>query len=252
MGSKSVEMANKVPLITGYFWVIKVLSTTVGETFADWINNSLGLGLTKTSFLIFMVLIGFLILQFRDLEYRAIHYWEVVVFMSIAGTLFTDNLTDNLKVSLTLSTLFFGLLLAVTFFIWNYEEKTLSIKEINTRRREVFYWIVILLTFALGTASGDLIAEKIDLGYGKTFLLFVGIVTAILALWRMKLINNILTFWLCYIMTRPLGAASGDFLSQAKSDGGIGLGTEITSITYLILIIGFVTYLHLRKVDVIK
>ena len=181
MGSKSVEMTNKVPLITGYFWVIKVLSTTVGETFADWINNSLGLGLTKTSFLIFMVLIGFLILQFRDFEYRAIHYWEVVVFMSIAGTLFTDNLTDNLKVSLTLSTLIFGLLLAVTFFIWNYEEKTLSIKEINTRRREVFYWIVILLTFALGTASGDLIAEKIDLGYGKTFLLFVGIVTAILA-----------------------------------------------------------------------
>ena len=171
---------------------------------------------------------------------------------AIAGTLFTDNLTDNLKVSLTLSTLIFGLLLAVTFFIWNYEEKTLSIKEINTRRREVFYWIVILLTFALGTASGDLIAEKIDLGYGKTFLLFVGIVTAILALWRMKLINNILTFWLCYIMTRPLGAASGDFLSQAKSHGGIGLGTEITSITYLILIIGFVTYLHLRKVDVIK
>ena len=126
------------------------------------------------------------------------------------------------------------------------------IVHVDARRREVFYWIVILLTFALGTASGDLIAEKIDLGYGKTFLLFVGIVTAILALWKMKLINNILTFWLCYIMTRPLGAASGDFLSQAKSDGGIGLGTEITSITYLILIIGFVTYLHLRKVDVIK
>jgi uncharacterized membrane-anchored protein len=239
----------KVPEITAYFWVIKVLSTTVGETFADYLNSTLGLGLNGTSLLMSFLLVAILVAQFKMQSYLPATYWGSVVLMSITGTLLTDNLTDNLGVSLMTSSIVFFLLLVITFLLWQTSEKTLSIHSIDTKRREGFYWAVILLTFALGTATGDLVAERFAIGYGYSFLLFAGIILVISAAFRFKVLGGILAFWLTYILTRPLGASIGDYLSQAKKIGGIGLGTTLTSLIFLSVILVLVVFLSVTKKD---
>lgn len=242
----------KVPEITAYFWIIKVLATTVGETFADFLNANLGLGLNGTSVVMSIALLAMLIAQFRVNKYIPAIYWGSVVLMSIAGTLITDNLTDNLGVSLLASSAIFLVLLLGTFYAWSRVEGTLSIHSIDTVGREAFYWAVILLTFALGTATGDLVAERFAIGYGNSFLLFAGIIIGIGLAWRAKLVGSTLAFWLSYILTRPLGASIGDFLSQAKKIGGSGLGTTKTSILFLSVIVVLVSFLTVTKKDQIK
>src|SRR6266404_4887646 len=150
------QMINKVPQVTLFFWVIKVLCTTVGETFADFLNVNLNFGLTGTSVVMGILLIISLFFQFRAKKYIPVIYWITVVFISVFGTLVTDNLTDKMGVPLETSTVFFSILLLLTFAFWYAKEKTLSIHSIYTRSREIFYWLTILFTFALGTASGDL------------------------------------------------------------------------------------------------
>jgi uncharacterized membrane-anchored protein len=243
------HLLNKVPEITLYFWIIKILCTTVGETAADYLNVNLNLGLTNTTYVMGALLIAVLIVQFKVKRYVAGVYWLAVVLLSVVGTLITDNLTDNLGVSLVTATGIFSIALVATFGAWYKSEKTLSIHSIKTTRREAFYWLAILFTFALGTASGDLVAEKLSLGYALSSLIFAAIIAAIaLAHFRFKL-NAVLSFWLAYILTRPLGASLGDFLSQAKDDGGLGLGTVGTSALFLIAIFGLVVYLSSSKRD---
>jgi uncharacterized membrane-anchored protein len=176
-------------------------------------------------------------------------YWLAVVLISVVGTLITDNLTDNFGVALTTTTAIFAIALAGTFAVWYASEKTLSIHTIFTTRREGFYWLAILFTFALGTAAGDLTAEKLNVGYLNSALLF-GAVIAIVAVahFRLKL-NAILAFWIAYVLTRPLGASIGDYMSQAKHDGGLGLGTTGTSAIFLTAILGLVIYLTVTKTD---
>jgi uncharacterized membrane-anchored protein len=180
-GSRSVALAmlNKVPEVTVYFWLIKVLATEVGETAADHLNEKLGFGLPWTTVVMSVVLAALLIWQFRLRTYVAPVYWAVVVVISVVGTLITDNLTDGWGVSLSLSTAVFAVLLAVTFAAWYRTERTLSIHSIVTTRREGFYWLAILFTFALGTAAGDLVAEKLNLGYGVSVLLFAGAISLV-------------------------------------------------------------------------
>lgn len=240
----------KVPEITAYFWIIKVLSTTVGETFADYLNSTLGLGLNGTSVVMTIALALALILQFRMNRYIPATYWLCVVLTSITGTLLTDNLTDNLGISLIASSGVFAILLAGAFYMWQRTEKTLSIHSIDTSRREGFYWATILLTFALGTATGDLIAERFAVGYGWSFWLFVAAIAIVAGVMRQEWIGSILTFWATYVLTRPLGASIGDFLSQAKKDGGIGWGTTKTSYVFLAVILLVVTFLSISKKDV--
>ena len=242
-------LGNKVPQLTIFFWVIKILSTTVGETFADFINGALNFGLTGTSLLMSVVLIAFLAIQFRTPKYTPAVYWSVVVLMSITGTLLTDNLTDNFGVSLLLSTAIFAVLLLATFAIWYRKERTISIKNVNTRERESFYWLAILFTFALGTAAGDLVAERFNVGYGRSLLLFAAIILIFAILWNQKVIVEEYAFWIIYILTRPLGASSGDFLSQSTKDGGLGLGAANTSWIYLTIISLLVIYLVKSKKD---
>ncbi len=244
-------MLNKVPEITLYFWIIKILCTTVGETFADFINNTLGFGLHNTTIVMGILLAITLFFQFRARKYIPTIYWLAIVLISVFGTLVTDNLTDGLGISLLTSTIVFAILLAGTFIVWYRKEKTLSIHSIVTRQRESFYWLTILFTFALGTALGDLIAETFNLGYLLTLGLFA-ILIAIVALghFRFKW-NAVLSFWIAYILTRPLGASIGDYLSQARTDGGLGLGTTITSIIFLAAILGTVIYLSITKKDTI-
>ena len=244
------QMLNKVPQITIFFWIIKILCTTVGETAADFLNGNLGLGLTNTTYIMGALLIVALIFQFRARQYKAGLYWIVVVLLSVVGTLITDNLTDNLGISLITSTIGFSIALIATFAAWYKVEHTLSVHEIDSTRREGFYWAAILFTFALGTASGDLVAEKFGIGYGASLGIFAALIGLIaLAHFAFKL-NGILAFWLAYILTRPLGASMGDLMSQPHKLGGFGLGTTVTSAIFLGAILIFVVYLAVTKGDI--
>src|SRR4051812_15274411 len=245
-------MLNKVPEITLYFWIIKVLCTTVGETGADYLNETLGFGLTKTTVLASFVLVAALVVQFRVRRYVPGIYWLAVVLISIVGTLITDNLTDNFGVSLVTTTVVFSFVLAAVFAAWYASERTLSIHTIVTRRREAFYWLTVLFTFALGTAAGDLTAERLAVGYWKSALLFAALIGIVYVLHLKAGLNAILAFWIAYILTRPLGASIGDYLSQPRSDGGLGLGTTVTSIVFLLTILAVVVYLSMSKVDLIE
>jgi len=243
------QMLNKVPAVTLAFWIIKILCTTVGETAADFLNTTLNLGLTGTSLVMAVLLMAVLFFQFKAKRYIPSVYWLAVVLLSIVGTLITDNLTDNFGISLVTTTGIFAMALALTFIAWYASEKTLSIHSIVTRKREVFYWLAILFTFALGTASGDLIAEHFNLGYLVSALLFAGVIAAVVvAYWRFNL-NAVLAFWIAYILTRPLGASIGDYLSQSRDDGGLGLGTTVTSALFLAAILGLVIYFTMTKED---
>jgi uncharacterized membrane-anchored protein len=242
-------VASKVPEVTIFFWIIKILATTIGETAADYLATNLGFGLTATTWVMAALLAAVLVVQFRAPRYVPVIYWLVVVVLSIVGTLVTDNLTDKYNVALETTTVIFAVALAVTFLSWYLVERTLSIHSIYTPRREAFYWLAILFTFALGTAAGDLIAERYDVGYWKAALLFGGCIGLITLAWRYLHLNAILAFWMAYILTRPLGASIGDYLSQPKADGGLGLGTTTTSLIFLAAIAVVVAYLTKTKKD---
>jgi len=243
-------MLNKVPEVTLYFWLIKVLCTTVGETAADYLNENLGLGLTNTSLLMGALLVVALVVQFRSRRYVPSVYWVAVVLISVVGTLITDNLTDNLGVSLWISTGVFSAALAATFAAWFAAEKTLSIHSIFTQRREAFYWLTVLFTFALGTAAGDLFAEKLSFGYGPSVLIFGAMIAVVAVAWWKLGLNPVGAFWAVYILTRPLGASIGDLTSQPTGDGGLGLGTTGTSALFLVAILALVGYLTVTRADV--
>src|SRR3954470_20445835 len=204
------NMLNKVPEVTVFFWVIKIMCTTVGETAADYLNVNLGFGLTKTTYVAGALLALLLACQFRLRRYVPGVYWAAVVVISVFGTLITDNMSDRYSVALTTSTPIFAVILAIVFAVWWYFERTLSIHTIFTRRREAFYWLAILFTFALGTAAGDLTAEKFSLGYGVSIAIFAGVIALIAVGHFAFRLNAVLAFWLAYIMTRPLGASIGD------------------------------------------
>ena len=246
------HLLNKVPLVTFAFWVIKILATTVGETGADFLNFNLGFGLTMTSLLAAVILAGFLFLQLRQDRYVPWTYWTSVVFLSIVGTLITDNLSDNFGVSLDVSTAVFAIALAATFFVWHRAEHTLSIHDITTPARERYYWLAILFTFALGTAAGDLVGEQMGLGYAVSGAMFGGAIVLITISYYLNVIGSVLAFWSAYVLTRPLGASMGDYLTQVPKDGGLGLSTMTVSAMFLVTIIILVAYLTVSKVEAIE
>lgn len=247
MSSQIASTFNRVPQITVDFWLIKLMAVTMGETAADYLAVKMGLGLTGTSLVMAGVLALALVLQFAQKRYVPWAYWLAVVLISIVGTLITDNLVDNFGVKLQTTTVIFAVALIATFALWFLKERTLSIHSIFTNRREAYYWLAILFTFALGTASGDLVAEQFHLGYLSAGILF-GLIIASLSLGYFYLgLDAILGFWLVYIFTRPLGASFGDLLSQPREYGGFGLGTIITSaifLTAIVAIVGYMTITH--------
>jgi uncharacterized membrane-anchored protein len=238
--TKSVHRwLNKVPEITLGFWIVKIMSTTVGETGADYLAVNAGLGKTVTGSAMAALLATALFVQLRMRRYVPWIYWLTVVLVSVVGTQITDALTDGLGISLYLSTAVFAVALAVIFAVWYQTERTLSIQTIFTRRRELFYWAAILCTFALGTAAGDLATEALGLGFQWGVIVF-GVLIAITTAAFYIGANTVLTFWVAYILTRPLGASLGDLLSQAQTYGGLGLGAMLTSVIFLAVIIGLV------------
>ncbi len=234
---------NRVPKVTVDFWLIKLMAVTMGETAADYLAVNMGLGLTMTSLIMAGVLLLALVAQFAQKRYVPWSYWLAVVLISIVGTLVTDNLVDNFGVSLITCTIAFTLALAATFALWYSSEKTLSIHSIFSNKREAFYWLAILFTFALGTAAGDLVAEKFGIGYLGTGILFGMIIASYAVGYFFLGLDAILGFWLAYIFTRPLGASFGDLLSQPHEYGGMGLGTIITSVIFLTAIAAIVFYM---------
>lgn len=252
MATSDRAMLNKVPLVTLAFWVIKILATTVGETGADFLNFNLRFGLTITSLLAAAVLAIFLVIQMRQNRYVPWIYWVTVVLLSIVGTLLTDNLSDTFGVSLYVTTTAFAVALAATFIGWYQAEHTLSIHDITSLRRERFYWLAILFTFALGTAAGDLVSEQLGLGYMLSGAIFGGLIAVITLGFYAKVINPVLAFWSAYVLTRPLGASMGDFLTQAPKDGGLGYSTTVVSAAFLIVIVALVVYLTTSRADAIE
>ena len=260
MTSLRKDLLVKVPAITAFFWIIKVLATTVGETFADFLNGTLadawGLtdaqGLQVISAIMGSALLIMLVIQFSVRKYIPVIYWLTIVLISVAGTLITDNLHDGLGVELWVTTLVFGLALIAIFAIWYRSERTLAMKSIKTRKREAYYWLAILFTFALGTSAGDQFAESFNLGFAVSLAIFAGGILVVALLWKRGLVSEVTGFWICYILTRPLGASLGDLLSQSPSDGGFGLGPNNTSYIFLALILFSVAFLSVTKKDEIK
>ncbi|KWV59049.1 hypothetical protein AS156_33280 [Bradyrhizobium macuxiense] len=237
-------MLNKVPEVTLVFWAIKIMSTTVGETGADYLAVHVGLGTTVTGLLMAGLLAAALVVQLSMDRYVPWIYWLTVVLVSIVGTQITDALTDKLEISLYVSTAAFAIALTDVFAIWFTIERTLSIHTIVTVRRELFYWAAILFTFALGTAAGDLATEALGLGFNVGVVVFTVLIAAVAAAYALGA-NAVLTFWLAYILTRPLGASFGDLLSQSRDYGGLGFGTISTSLAFLTVIVALVIWLSL-------
>ena len=247
------SMLVKVPAITLFFWIIKVLSTTVGETLADYLNSTLGLGDNGTILVMVSVLVVLLAIQFTLRKYVPAIYWAAIVAVSTVGTLITDSMHNNFGWENWQLTILFGLILIVVFVIWWNQEKTLSIKTINTRKREAFYWIAVLATFAMGTAAGDIFLDDLGMPLLQSTFIFLGVIALIAGLWRIEVIGAVFGFWSIYILTRPLGASFGDYLSLSKDEApdALALGAQNVTLVFLGLIVALVIYLSVSKKDVI-
>ncbi len=230
---------NKVPELTLTFWIIKIMSTTAGEIMTDFLSVTVGWGQGVTCCVMIVLLVAALFMQLRTRHYTPLIYWLTVVIFSIVGIQITDFLTDKLGISLYVSTVIFAVILAMVFVIWYRVERTLSIQEIFTRRREWFYWAAILSALTLGTAAGDLATEALGLGFKWGFIIFGSMITITFIAWRLTG-KAVLTFWVAYILTRPFGAAFGDLLAQSEVYGGLGLGVVWSCVLLLlaILVIG--------------
>ena len=239
---------SKVPEVTAYFWIVKALTTGMGESTSDYLVHRLvpeiavvlgGIGLVVA-----------LILQFRARKYVAWTYWLAVAMVGVFGTMCADVLHVGLGIPYIASTIFYGVVLAVIFRTWYLSEGTLSIHSIYTRRREAFYWATVLATFALGTAAGDLTAVTFGLGYFASGLLFTAVIAVpAIGYWRFGW-NAVFSFWFAYVVTRPLGASFADWLAVSKERGGLALGTGPVSLVLAGLIACFVAYLSVTRKDV--
>jgi uncharacterized membrane-anchored protein len=244
----------KVPEVTVYFWIIKVLTTAMGEATSDFFVHRVGVTNTAALAVIGLVagiaLAVALMLQFAARGYVPWTYWLVVVMVGIFGTMAADGVHVGLGIPYAVSSTFFALVLAAIFAVWYASEKTLSIHSIFTRRREAFYWAVVMAAFTLGTAVGDMTAITLHLGYLASGVMFaILIAIPAVAHWRLGL-NEVLAFWIAYILTRPLGASFADWMAVSHGRGGLGLGYGTVSLGLGILIVGFVGYLTVTRADV--
>ena len=242
-------LAAKVPDITAWFWVLKLLTTAMGEAASDYLLGTMsyvGLGIGVAGFVLTLWV------QFRTRRYNAFAYWAAVMMVAVFGTMAADFLHHQLGVSFGMSTLFCALAVAATFWIWHRTENTLSVHSITTRRREVFYWLAVSFTFALGTAAGDLTASQLHFGFLGSIVLFA-IVMAVPALgyWRFRL-NGVVAFWWAYIVTRPLGASIADWLSKPAKSGALAYGDGPVAAALLVIALILVTFVAVRRPDMMS
>jgi uncharacterized membrane-anchored protein len=238
-------VAAKVPEVTASFWVLKLLTTAMGEAASDYLLNNtmsfvgLGLGAAVFAFALWV--------QFRTRRYNAFAYWAAVMMVAVFGTMVADTLHHQFGVSFGMSSLACALAVAATFWAWFRVEHALSIHSITTRRREVFYWLTVSFTFALGTAAGDLTASQLHFGFIGSIVLFA-VVMAVPALgcWRFRL-NTVVAFWWAYIVTRPLGASVADWLSKPTKSGGLSYGDGPVAAILLAFALVLITFAALRR-----
>lgn len=240
------ELINRVARLNVLFWVIKIFSTTVGETAADYVSVNLNLGLTLTAILMGVITIGVTFWNFKQKKYFPPAYWLLIVMMSIEGTLITDLLVEKLNVSIYTLDVIFTVAMGLLFYFWYKKEHTLSIHSINNDDREMFYWLIVLTTFALGTGIGDTVSEHLNFGYLNSLILFGSIFILSGVLNYFKVINGVLAFWIAFIVTRPIGASLGDLLIQSPKNGGLGISLLIINIIFFIIIICAVVYLTMK------
>jgi uncharacterized membrane-anchored protein len=240
--------ASKVPLITVYFWIIKLLTTAMGEATSDYMVRTINPMIAVLfGALGFAVAIAF---QFRAKRYNAWIYWLAVVMVAVFGTMAADVLHIKFHVRYAESTAFFAVVLAVIFILWYRSEGTLSIHSIRTPRRELFYWATVLATFALGTATGDMTARTLNLGYLSSGILFtVAIAVPAVAHWKFRM-NPILAFWIAYVLTRPVGASFADWVAFPRSVGGLNAGHGAVALVLTFMIVCFVAYMAVTRLDV--
>jgi uncharacterized membrane-anchored protein len=238
---------SKVPEVTAYFWIVKALTTGMGESTSDFLVHHLvpeiAVVLGGIAFVVALYI------QFSKDRYVPWAYWLAVAMVGVFGTMAADVLHVGLGVPYIASTIFYAVVLAVVFRTWYVSEGTLSIHSIRTPRREMFYWAAVLATFALGTAAGDLTAVTFGLGFFASGLLFAAVIAVpALGYWRYEM-NSILAFWFAYVVTRPLGASFADWLAVSPERGGLGLGTGPVSFVLAAMIAGFVAYLSATGKD---
>jgi uncharacterized membrane-anchored protein len=244
--SRRRAIAVKVPQITLMFWVLKLLTTGIGESISDFMGQhsvpiAAAVGIFGLAFALW--------LQFRSDEYRAPVYWFAVLMVAVFGTMAADGIHDGANIPYAVTTPLFGAIVAVTFLVWRRTEGTLSIHSITTRRRESFYWLAVLGTFALGTAAGDLTATSLNLGYWGSAVLFAVVIAVPAVGWASGKFNPIFAFWFAYVITRPLGASFADGFSK-PTNGGLSLGDGLVSLIGLIVFVALVTYITVTKRDV--
>jgi uncharacterized membrane-anchored protein len=246
LDSRASGGAVKVPAVRPYFWAVKLLTTAMGEAVSDYVvldvNKYLGVVL---GFLVFVVAMAW---QFRTPRYRTWPYWTAVAMVAVFGTMAADVMHVVLGLPYMVSAVFYAACLAVTFGAWYWVERTLDIHSIVTRRREVFYWLAVIFTFAMGTALGDLFATTFHLGYLASALVFTALICLPLIAWRLGA-SPVLTFWVAYILTRPIGASFADFFGMAKDVSGMGFGHGAVSAVTLILVLGAFIYLSRSGID---
>lgn len=247
--ARPVERAlTKVPEITIFFWVTKILTTAMGEATSDFMNSALGPAIAVPLMLIGLVVA--LKLQFKQPGYNAWNYWLVVVMVAVFGTSAADALHVGFGIPYTVSSSFYLLVLAAVFIAWYRSEKTLSIHSIYTRRREQYYWATVLATFALGTAAGDMTATSFHIGYLASGIMFASIIAIPAVAHRWFGLNSILAFWFAYIITRPLGASFADWLDATRHLGGLNLGQGPVALGFAAVMVGFIAYLAATHIDV--
>jgi uncharacterized membrane-anchored protein len=242
--SRLQPVAAKVPEIAASFWVLKLLTTAMGEAASDYLLGTIGLiglGIGLAGFAVALWV------QFRTRRYNAFAYWAAVMMVAVFGTMAADTLHHQLGVPYGVSTLVWALAVATTFWAWYRVEHTLSIHSITTRRREVFYWLTVSFTFVLGTAAGDLTASSLHFGFVGSMVLFA-VVIAVPALgrWRLRL-NGVVAFWWAYIVTRPLGASVADWLGKPAKSGGLAYGDGPVAAILLAFALMLVTFVAVRR-----
>lgn len=243
------DALNRVATLGILFWVIKIVSTTVGETAADFIAVNMNLGLVCTTILMGITTIAVIFWNFKQKKYFPPSYWALIVMMSMEGTLITDLIVDQFGVSLLILEVIFSIAMIAVFYIWYKKEKTLSIHDINNDNREKFYWIIVLTTFALGTGVGDTVSEFLNVGYLYSLIIFGAVFILAGILNYTKLISGTLAFWIAFIVTRPIGASLGDLLIQAPKDGGLGISVALINVVFFVIIITSVIFLNKKIYD---
>jgi uncharacterized membrane-anchored protein len=242
----AVGGASKVPAVKPYFWAVKLLTTAMGEAVSDYLVNDWNkYGAVVVGFVLFAVAI---VWQFRTPTYRTWPYWSAVAMVAVFGTMCADVMHIVLHLAYGVSATFYAVCLTVTFVAWYRSERTLDIHSIVTRRREVFYWLAVIFTFAMGTALGDLFATTFHLGYLAAAFVFTALICVPFAAWRLGA-NPVLTFWVAYVLTRPIGASFADFFGMPKDISGMGYGHGAVSVVTVILVLASFTYLARTGID---